>query len=70
MTNKERLKIYEAFFHQINVHCIIMNTEKIRDAVGLIDSWSYAHRAGNGELTEYQQKKSVEHVIRKMEKFV
>ncbi len=69
MTKSERLKIYESFFHKINVHCITMNNEKIREAVSLIDKWSYAHRQGNGEPTEYQQKKMVESVIKKMKEF-
>lgn len=69
MTKLERLKIYESFFHSINVHCITMNNEKIKDAVSLIDKWSYAHRQGNGEPTEYQQKKMVDSVVKKMKEF-
>lgn len=70
MTKLERLKIYERFFHQINVYCITMNNDKIREAVGLIDSWSYAHRAGNGELSPSEQKRQVESVINKMKEYV
>lgn len=69
MRKEERLAIYEDFFHKINIHCITMNQEKIREAVKLIDSWSYAHRAGNGEHSPYQQKKIVENVILKMKDF-
>lgn len=69
MTKKERLEIYEKFFHRINVHCITMNQAKISEAVGLIDSWSYAHRCGNGENSDHQQKMKVEHVIGKMRDF-
>lgn len=70
MTNKERLKIYESFFHQINVYCITMNNDKMQEAIGLIDRWSYAHRAGNGELSDRQVKKNVESAVRNMERFV
>lgn len=69
MTKKERLEIYENFFHRINVHCITMDQAKISEAVGLINSWSYAHRSGNGENSSHQQKKAVEHVIGKMRDF-
>lgn len=69
MRKEDRLAIYEKFFHQINVYCITMNQEKIKDAVSLINSWSYAHRIGNGEHSEYQQKKIVENVIKKMDEF-
>lgn len=53
----------------MNVHCITMNQAKITEAVGLIDSWSYAHRCGNGEYTEYEQKKIVDKVVLKMKEF-
>jgi len=69
MTKKERLKIYENFFHQINLHCIMMNSEKIGEAVSLINDWSYAHRVGNGQPSEYEQKKMVEKKIERMGKF-
>lgn len=69
MRKAERLAIYEEFFHSINLHCITMNQAKITEAVSLINSWSYAHRAGNGEPSEYEQKKMVEHVIKKMSEF-
>lgn len=69
MTNKERLKAYESFFHSINMHCITMNNEKIKEAVSLIDSWSYAHRVGNGEHSPHRQQKIVDSVIKKMKDF-
>ena len=69
MTKANRLKIYESFFHRINLHCLTMRSDKVADAVSLIDAWSYAHRSGNGELTDAQQKKQVEHVINRMKEF-
>lgn len=69
MTKADRLEIYESFFHKINLHVVCMNNEKVRDAVSLIDSWSYAHRRGNGALSDKEQKKMVEDVITKMKEF-
>lgn len=69
MTNQQRLKIYEQFFHKISINCTTMNNEKIKDAVGLIYSWSYAHRCGNGELSDKQQQKLIDSVVKKMEDF-
>ncbi len=69
MTKKERLQIYESFFHQININCITMNQPKLAEAIRLIDSWSCAHRRGNGEPSEYEQKKMVETVIIKMKEY-
>lgn len=69
MTNKQRLKIYEQFFHKINIYCTTMNGEKVKDAVGLIDSWSYCHRCGNGQLSNRQQQQLIDSVVKKMEDF-
>lgn len=69
MTKAERLLIYENFFHKVNSHCITMNNAKITEAVSLINNWSYAHRQGNGEPTDHQQKKMVEFVIQRMDEF-
>lgn len=69
MKQVDRLKIYENFFHKINVYCITMNTDKIREAVGLIDNWSYAHRCGNGEYSSVEQRRAIDHIIKKMQEF-
>lgn len=69
MTKEERCDIYEKFFHRINMMCISMNGTRISDAISLIDSWSYAHRTGNGEYTEEEQQQIVERVIERMSKF-
>ena len=69
MTKLERLKIYENFFHNISIACTCMQPDRLRDAVGLIDSWSYAHRCGNGELSYKEQLKCVDQVINKMRDF-
>ena len=69
MTKNDRLIAYEAFFHKINAHVLTLNHDKIRDAVTLIDSWSYAHRCGNGELSDYQQQKQIDHVVQRMKEF-
>ena len=46
-----------------------MNHEKIKDAIGLIDSWSYSHRVGNGTFTEKKQRKIIDSAIKRMEEF-
>lgn len=69
MTNLNRLKIYEAFFHKINMALLVHNNEKVQEALSIIDAWSYAHRVGNGEYTAYEQKKIVDRIVEKMDKF-
>ena len=69
MTQKERLRIYEQFMHHMSMYVTTMKSEKIQEGVCLMDSWSYAHRCGNGELSERQQRKLVDAVVRRMEKY-
>jgi hypothetical protein len=69
MNKNDRLRIYEKFFHRINLYCVSLNNEKVREAVSLIDSWSFAHRCGNGEFSEREQHKLVESAIQNMEKW-
>ena len=46
MTDKEKIEIYEAFLHAINMAVVCCNNERIRELVENADSWSYAHRCG------------------------
>jgi hypothetical protein len=34
---------------------MVGNTQKINEMLDRIDDWSYAHRCGNGTLTDRQQ---------------
>jgi hypothetical protein len=69
MTQKQRLLTYERFMHTMSMHVVTMNQDKIRQGVMLIDSWSYAHRVGNGELGPRAQQQCVDNVVRKMESY-
>lgn len=69
MRQKDRLKIYESFFHKINSAVLTFNHDKIATAIKLIDDWGYAHRVGNGEPTQRQQQAIVDRVVNKMKDF-
>lgn len=69
MTQKDRLRIYEKFMHKVSLYATVMNSDKVREGVELIDAWSYAHRSGNGELSEHEQRQRVDAVMRKMETY-
>lgn len=58
-TQKEKIKMYEDFLHAINMCVISCNDEGIRKLVKNADSWSYAHRVGNGELSEREQQEII-----------
>jgi hypothetical protein len=44
-----------------------MNNERIREIVSLIDSWSYAHRAGNGELSDDEVETNILRALEKLD---
>ena len=58
-TLEEKVKMYEDFLHKINLGCVCCNHEMVRELVGNADKWSYAHRAGNGMITEEEQQEMI-----------
>jgi hypothetical protein len=58
-TNKQKIQMYEDFLHKINVAVVCGRGDIIQKLVDNADKWSYAHRVGNGDLTDKQQDKIV-----------
>jgi len=58
-TNREKIQQYEAFLHKINACIVSCNHKAISELIQNADNWSYAHRRGNGELTDRQQDKII-----------
>lgn len=58
-TNKEKIKRYEDLFHAINLAIVACNNDLINIYIRQIDMWSYAHRIGNGQLSESKQKRII-----------
>jgi len=70
MTQKQRLEIYERFFHQVQLyHSVTLNESKVRDALDIISAWSYAHRVGNGKLDDIEQRIGVDSIVDLMDKY-
>jgi hypothetical protein len=65
----EKLKIYEEFFHRIHTYQIAINNNKIREAISIIDGWSYAHSCGNGDISENDRKDLIEYQTERMRRF-
>jgi len=55
MTDKEKIKIYEDFLHAINMAIVCCDNERVKELVMNADSWSYAHRCGEGMSDEDRQ---------------
>lgn len=65
-TLEEKVEVYESLFHALNVALISMDHKKVTQIVNLIDNWSYAHRSGNGELTDEEQLDKINSVFYRM----
>ena len=55
-TLKKKVEVYEQFLHMLNLGTICGNPGLIRQLVYNADTWSYAHRVGNGLSDKEQQK--------------
>ena len=69
MTNDHRRQVYERFLHRVALYVDVYDGKKISEAITLIHNWSYSHRSGNGELSDYEQQKRIDHVIDQMDEF-
>jgi hypothetical protein len=54
-TLREKVEKYEEFLHLLNMACTCSNNEMAKQLVENADRWSYAHRVGNGQLSDRKQ---------------
>jgi len=65
-TLKEKVSQYESFLHKINSFIVSCNNDGITELVRNADVWSYAHRVGNGELSDKQQQQAINNAFFKL----
>ena len=65
-TIEEKIEMYEKFLHKINMCCISMNNNAIKELVENADIWSYNHRRGNGELSDEEHQKLIDSAFWKL----
>lgn len=71
MSYKEKVEVYEAVLHQINLYSsITMDSEKIGELIDAINAWSYAHRCGNGELSDEEQQALIDAKFNRLKEMV
>ena len=63
---REKVYQYELFLHKINSFIISCNHEGVRELVENADNWSYAHRVGNGELSDRKQQQIINNAFWKL----
>ena len=62
----EKITMYEAFLHRINMFIISSNNDGIKELVENADNWSYAHRISNGEASDREQQKYINNAFWKL----
>lgn len=62
----EKVKVYEQLMHKIQLLAFTGNDELIRRTLDMICDWSYAHRSGNGELTDEEQEERIRQQFEKL----
>lgn len=71
MTEKEELALFRQLMHRIQMHyAITMDSEKVMEMLNLIAGWSYAHRVGNGQLTDEEQQHRVDNALCSIEGYL
>ena len=64
MTDKDKVIQYERFLHLLQMHAeVTMDSDAVIQLIANACRWSYAHRQGNGELSEDETNKLVEHAF-------
>lgn len=64
-------EVFRRVFHHINTHAsITMDAGKMREIIGAICSWSYAHRQGNGCLSDEEQQELIDSKFSRIKQIV
>ena len=66
-TDKEKIRQYESLLHLIQTHyAVTLDRKSVKKLLDNIASWSYAHRCGNGELSEEEQQEQIDRAFDKL----
>jgi hypothetical protein len=65
-TLKQKVEMYESFLHKINMFCTTPSNDGVRELVENADNWSYAHRVGNGEISDRKQQQLINNAFWKL----
>lgn len=62
----EKIAIYERYLHALSIMCMCTDGFGVKELVTNADIWSYAHRVGNGELSDDEQQKAIDRAFWKL----
>lgn len=69
-TLREEQDVFHKIMHIANLANITGKTDHMAKIVQAMDSWSYAHRRGNGELSDREQQQCVNSAFWKLREVV
>ena len=58
-TLKDKVTMYEAFLHKINMACIVGDNLMLQELIANADNYSYSFRQGNGMLSDKEQQELI-----------
>ena len=68
MTDERKIRCYEHVLHMIQLHAeVTMDRDKLSKVIRAVCDWSYAHRAGNGELSDEEVDEQIQKQFEKLE---
>lgn len=69
--DKEKIYVYEDLLHALHfARSVTMSHERVMELLDAIGNWSYAHRIGNGELSDEEQQELIDKAFNKMKDLV
>lgn len=63
----EKVEVYEKLLHQLDMYFQLGDNKNVAMLLHKISDWSYAHRAGNGELSETQTETLINEKFKKLQ---
>lgn len=58
-TLKQQCETFHLIMHAFNVAAISCRNDHVRAIAEKMDDWSYAHRRGNGQLSDRERKQAI-----------
>jgi hypothetical protein len=60
-TDKQKVQTYERLLHKIHMlYSVCLDSAKVKVLLNNISAWSYAHRSGNGMISEDEQQERID----------
>jgi len=60
---KRKNRVYETLLHRLDLCSNAGNNDGVRELLHKISNWSYAHRSGNGELSDEEQQERIDQAL-------